>query len=320
MKTIRTKRMLIMIMLMINSILMVGCNVNTTDLTENYEIELIPSFSKGFRLTGYDSRYPENHDIGRLEYGEMAAETDWRIGQWGSNHNLINAIHTVDGNTDVYYDGAKKLVIKNENNGFILDVDGSKDIQGDRVEGQEWLHFILEVMPFPTKVKMKDINFLEFYLEFKLTKEINNLENFNPNLHTALFIWYITLNDLDPESPTYGDYFWFGLPIYDYRHDYSPFFAQQDSGKEDRTDKFIVNLAGDTFLNSIVSLNVQQYMQFDAYQSLRDSYDLAVERGFLKNTKFENMSIASMYIGWELPGNFDVAMDVNAISIKTGKR
>lgn len=301
---------------------MVGCNVQTTDLTETdtYEIELIPSFSKGFRLTGYDSRFPENHDIGRLEYGEMASQTDWRIGQWGSNHNLINAVHTVVGNTDEYYDGAKKLVIKNANNGFILDVDGSKDIEGDRVEGQEWLHFILEVMPFPTKVKMKDINFLEYYLEFKLTKEVNNLENFNPNLHTALFIWYITLNDLDPESPTYGDYFWFGLPIYDYRHDYSPYFAQQDSGKEDRTDKFIVNLAGDTFLNSIVSLNVQQYMQFDAYQSLKDSYDLAVERGFLKNTKFENMSIASMYIGWELPGNFDVAMDVNAISIKAGKR
>lgn len=301
---------------------MVGCNVQTTDLTETdtYEIELIPSFSKGFRLTGYDSRFPENHDIGRLEYGEMASQTDWRIGQWGSNHNLINAVHTVVGNTDEYYDGAKKLVIKNANNGFILDVDGSKDIEGDRVEGQEWLHFILEVMPFPTQVKMKDINFLEYYLEFKLTKEVNNLENFNPNLHTALFIWYITLNDLDPESPTYGDYFWFGLPIYDYRHDYSPYFAQQDSGKEDRTDKFIVNLAGDTFLNSIVSLNVQQYMQFDAYQSLKDSYDLAVERGFLKNTKFENMSIASMYIGWELPGNFDVAMDVNAISIKAGKR
>ncbi len=311
------KRLFLVLTLAILTIITTGCEMKKKD---EYEIELIPSFEKGFRLTGYDSRFPENHDIGRLEYGQMAEKTDWRIGQWGSHHNLIDAVHTKEGNTDVYFDGAKTLKINNDTGGFVLDVDGSKDIEGDRVEGEEWLHFILEVMPFPTKAKMKDINFLEYYLEFKLTKEVNNLVNYNPDLHTALFIWYITLNDLDPASPTYGDYFWFGLPIYDYRHDFSPYFAQQDSGKEDRTDKFIVNLAGDTFLNSIVSLNVQQYMQFDAYEALKQSYDLAVSRGFLKNTKFENMSISSMYIGWELPGNFDVSIVVDKISIKTGIR
>ncbi|GAB3427378.1 hypothetical protein [Niabella aquatica] len=298
-------------------IVMVRCD---TKKIEKYDIELIPNFNKGFRLTGYDSRDKKNHDIGRLQYGEMADKTDWRIGQWGCTKNLINSVHTKEGNTDIYFDGSKTLKIDNKTGGFVLDVDGSKDYTKDREVGEPWIHFILEVMPFPVKVKIADINFLDYYLEFTLTKEKNNNINFNPELHTALFIWYITLNDIDPQSPTYGEYFWFGLPIYDYRHDYSPFFAQQDSGKEDRTDKFVINPRGQDFLNSVVRLNVPQYMRHDVFGMLKDAYKLAVSRGFMKNTTFEKLSIANMYIGWELPGNFDVAMKVDKMSIKAGVR
>lgn len=303
------------------SMVLVACNKeNNEETNKPFEIQLIPSFEKGFRLTGYDSRYPENHDIGRLPYGQMAEKTDWRIGQWGSKNNLINSVHTKDGDIDIFFDGSKTLKINNKTGGFALEVDASKEHVKDREEGEEWIHFILEVMPFPNPVKIKDINFLDYYLEFQLTKEENKNINYNPNLHTALFIWYITLNDLDPKSPTYQDYLWFGLPIYDYRYDYSPFFAQQDSGKEDRTDKFIINPAGDTFLNDVVTLNTPQYMSIDAFQMLKDAYDLAVSRGFMKGTKFENLSIGSMYIGWELPGTFDVAMEVYKISLVAGKK
>ncbi|MBN8786162.1 MAG: hypothetical protein J0I84_03675 [Terrimonas sp.] len=285
-----------------------------------YEIELIPGFNKGFRLTGYDSRYKENHDIGRLQYGEMAEKTDWRIGQWGCTKNLINSVHTKEGNTDVYFDGSKTLKINNDTGGFVLDIDGSKDYTKDRKEGEAWIHFIMEVTSMPVQVKISDINFLDYSLEFNLTKEKNNNIHFNSGLHTALFIWYITLNDRDPASPTYGDYFWFGLPIYDYRYDYSPFFAQQDGGKEDKTDKFVINPKGEDFLNNTVRLNEPQHMQVDVFGMLKNAYELAVSRGFMKNTTFEKLSIASMYIGWELPGNFDVAMKVDKISMKAGIR
>lgn len=297
---------------------LVGCKKNNEE-REPYEIELIPSFEEGFRLTGYDSRIKANHDIGRLDYGKKSEVTDWRIGQWGCINNLIDAEHTTRGNTDIYFDGAKTLEINNNTGGFVLGIDGSKDFIGDRVAGQEWPHFILEVMPFRNPVFIRDINFLDFYLEFELTKVENKTVSFNRDLHTALFIWYITLNYLSPDGTT-SDYFWFGLPIYDYRHDFSPFFAQQDSGKEDRTDKFIVNLAGDTFLNDVVDVDMPQYMLFDAYESVKMAYDIAFSRGFLKDTVFEDMKIGSMYIGWELPGSFDVSMSVYKISIKTGIR
>lgn len=299
----------------------VSCNSNKPiEPTTPTEIELIPGFEKGFTLTGYDSRYPENHDIGRLEYGEQADVTHWRIGQWGATKNLIDSVHTIENNVHYYKDGSKTLAINDNTGGFTLGVDGSKDYTKDRADGEEWIHFILEVMPFPNKVQIKDLDYIDYYLEFTLTKAINNNIAYNPNLHTALFIWYITLNNLNPKSPGYGDYMWFGVPVYDYRYDYSPFFAQQDSGKEDRTDKFIVNLAGETVLHDTVTLDIPQILSVDVYPHLKNAVSLAKERGFLTQTTLEDLSIGSMYIGWELPGNFDVSMDVDVISIKVGKK
>ena len=52
---------------------------------------------------------------------------------------------------------------------------------------------------------------------------------------------------------------------------------------------------------------------------IRHAFELAQSRGFLKNTKYENLGITSMYIGWELPGTFDVGMDVNNMKLLAGK-
>ena len=304
---------------MVMMTLILGSCAKTSKTTTSNNLEsILPLFDKGFTLTGYDSRY--NRDIGRLDYGEKAEVTDWRIGQWGCTKNLVNSTHIKDGEADIYNDGSKILTIMNNGNfGFILDIDGSKDYVRDREAGEAWIHFILEVPSMPNKVKLSSINSIEFYLEFTLTKEINNNINYRPDLHTALFIWYLALKDLNPDSKGYGDYYWFGLPIYDYRYDYSPLFAAQDSGKEDRTNQFIVNPDGHTFLNTVVTLNEKQYLQYDAYQAVKDAYDLARSRGFMKDSAFEDLAINNIYIGWELPGNFDVSMTVDQMSLKAGK-
>src|SRR5690554_5315836 len=147
------KKICLVLSLTLMSIINVACNKESNnDKEKSYETQLIPNFEKGFRLTGYDSRYPEYRDIGRLPYGQMAEHTDWRIGQWGCNKNLIDSVHRKEGNTDIFFDGSKTLKINNDTGGFTLDVDGSKDYTKDREEGEEWIHYILEVPSFPTKV------------------------------------------------------------------------------------------------------------------------------------------------------------------------
>lgn len=58
----------------------------------------------------------------------------------------------------------------------------------------------------------------------------------------------------------------------------------------------------------------------DMLPTIQYAFKLAQERGFMKNTKYENLGITSMYIGWELPGTFDVGMDVQNMRLLAGKK
>ena len=140
--------------------------------------------------------------------------------------------------------------------------------------------------------------------------------DYDPSLHSSMFLWYITVSDLTDTS----EYFWFGLPIYDNRHAFSPEFAQQDGGKEDSTSSFIYNPAADTFLDIPVVEGTPNLLNRDMLPTIQYAFKLAQERGFMKNTKYENLGITSMYIGWELPGTFDVGMDVQNMRLLAGKK
>lgn len=302
-----------------------GCAGQNGGETGVKEEQIIPDlhFEQGFVLTGFDSRPEYNQrDIGRIDYGQEGLEPVWRIGQWGCLSNLAydNATYTVENGVDIFSDGSKVLKINRQTGAYSLNVNAAADgvyADGPRKANEPWIHFILEIPQFPEYVMLKDLEYLTFYLEFMLTKGENQCgAAYDPSLHSSMFLWYITINDLTNPS----DYFWFGLPIYDNRSDFSPEFAQQDGGKEDSTDSFIYNPAGDTFLDMPVKVGVNNLLSRDMLPVIKYAFDLAQERGFMKNAKFENLGITSMYIGWELPGVFNVGMDVYNMQLLAGKK
>ncbi|MFQ7701681.1 MAG: hypothetical protein ACLRL0_10530 [Christensenellaceae bacterium] len=304
-------------------LLLMGCtNTEKPGEASGGEKNLLPDncFEQGFILTGFDSRpeYNQRH-IGEIDYGETGLEPIWRIGQWGCKKNLVDAVYTQEDGMDVFRDGSKELKVNRSTGAFTLNCNAEADgvyADGPRKENEPWIHFILEVPQFSQYTMLKDIDYLTFYLEFQLTKGVNQCgAGYNPGLHSSMFLWYVTINDITKPS----DYFWFGLPIYDNRSDYSPEFAAQDGGKEDSTGAFIFNPAGNTFLDMPVKPGNHNILSRDMLPVIRHAFELAQSRGFLKNTKYENLGITSMYIGWELPGTFDVGMDVNNMKLLAGK-
>lgn len=276
-------------------------------------LSLLPdsSFQSGFTMTGYDSRYQENWNIGSLTYEDTAVGTPyWRIGQWGCNKNLIDAEYRRQDGTDEYYDGSKTLRVNRETGAFSLNLDASEDYTAPRKDGEPWIHYILEVVSLPKKARLGKIDKLYFNLDFTLNKSECKMEQPDPGLHSAILLWYITLRDNDPDSPGYGDYYWFGLPYYDTRYDYSKEHAAQDSGKEDRTNAFIYNPAGEKFLQEKVTVGKKMTISTDVMPLIVYGYNIARERGFLRNSKFNDLVVASTYIGWEAPGTYDVGVDI----------
>mgnify|MGYP005773783703 CR=1 FL=1 len=302
-----------------------GCATENGGQKGVKEEQIIPDihFEEGFVLTGFDSRPEYNQrDIGRIDYGQDNLSPVWRIGQWGCLSNLAyeNATYTVENGVDVFRDGSKELKINRQTGAYSLNVNAAADgvyADGVRQENEPWIHFILEIPQFPEFVKLKDLEYLTYYLEFQLTKGENQCgADYDPNLHSSMFLWYITVSDLTDTS----QYLWFGLPIYDNRHDYSLEFAAQDGGKEDSTDAFIYNPGGEIFLDMPVKVGVNNVLSRDMLPTIKYAFELAQERGFMKNTKFENLGITSMYIGWELPGTFNVGMDVYNMQLLAGKK
>lgn len=48
---------------------------------------------------------------------------------------------------------------------------------------------------------------------------------------------------------------------------------------------------------------------------VRQAYDLAIERGYLGEKKFEDLSIGGMNFGFEVPGTYNIGVEFESIGV-----
>jgi len=136
-------------------------------------------------------------------------------------------------------------------------------------------------------------------------------EEYDPNLHAAQFQMFLIVKNIRPESEDHGNYYWFGVPFYDNRHDIPPAFMAADAGKKDATGKFIYTIAGE------VSLQEGQWavLDKDLLPHIFNGLQEAAKRGYLKDPDPHNYAVANMNLGWEIPGTFDAAAQVQDLAV-----
>ena len=104
------------------------------------------------------------------------------------------------------------------------------------------MHLLLE-RNFTEAPFLKDVEKLTYAIKSKLLFCENKTgEEYTPGLPTAQVTLFLTIQNRNEQSTAYGDFFWFGLPLYDYRYEDIPEYAAQDLGKEDATRKFIYTI------------------------------------------------------------------------------
>ncbi len=201
-----------------------------------------------------------------------------------------------------------------------MKVNASEEYTQPRKPGESWPHLLLEP-EFKSKFRLNDIDRLILNFEGRVVNcELLMSENqYDTNLHTAQFQLFITIQDLNPNSGGYGDYLWFGVPFYDYRYVKTELYAARDIGKSDNTGKFIYSIASDNFTSESfhnrkwigINVNLKSYMI--------QAWELAKERGFLKDSDFEDAVISGMNIGWEVSGTFDAEFEFKNFDISVEK-
>ena len=171
---------------------------------------------------------------------------------------------------------------------------------------------------FEEPPRLSELKSATLHIEARLVRSLKLHEgDYSPGVHAAQFQIFFTVQNHNRNSPGYGDLVWFGVPIYDNRERFPKAFKAQDFGG---TAKFIFTPEANAFTRQSAHDGEWIVIEKDLLPFLREALETAWSRGFLKNSKvLSDYCIGGMNMGWELPGSFDVEMQVRGLSLKVSR-
>lgn len=288
----------------------------STVTTDTVQVIMDNLFSKGINLLGTSSSNPS--PVAKLyPFGQMGNEEPvWKMPQWASRFNLLGVAPQIVNDSVIYKNQGKKVVFHKQGNEAMvnLEVYGSQEYLAPRQEGQDWPHLLLEQRTVP--VRMNKLTSLRYQVTARATFVENKMgASYNPGLHTCQATLYLLVQNLNNQSAGYGDFFWFGLPMYDFRYRYIDEYGAEDAGKEDATRKYILTVAANTLFSG--SFHDGQWITInkDIYPQLVSAFNKAKQKGYLKTSALADMGIESTNVGWEVPGTFDCGIQMKGLKL-----
>lgn len=277
-------------------------------------------FHRGFLLSYADSARGRTVEK-VLDFGDGNNVPAWRLCQWATKHSLATApcVRGTDGSLS-YENKTKRVVVcpsDAPSRGLTLEVRGSAEYgTRARQSGESWPHLLVE----QDAVRLRPLDELdEVRLEVRVrllySKNGMSANEYNPNLHAAQFQMFFIVKNIRPGSADAGGYYWFGVPFYDSRHDIPPAYMAADAGKKDATGKFIYTVAGTALSETSLKTGQWVALNVDLLPHIRKGLEEAVRRGYFKTSDPHDYAVANMNLGWEIPGTFDAAVQVQGLEI-----
>lgn len=282
-----------------------------------------PIFARGFVLTAASHPAPKV-ELGVLQTSANPESVDpaWRMPQWATRDLLQPGRCAALGEGKWGVENrAKRVMVEHSAEGpagLWLEVRGDFEYDGHmRAAGEPWPHLLIEHR-FDKPIVPKNSKSLTFSMEGRIPfcKAAPWSEGKrDPGLHTAQVSAFWTVHNVTRGNPDCGEMIWFGIPFFDARHEIPPAYYAVDSGKADASGKFICMLDGKRFWKEPTGSGSWQKLHADMLPLLREALTLAQERGFLKNTQYEDLAIDSFNLGWEIPGPYDAAFELRGLSM-----
>ena len=301
-------------------ILSVGSAVRCGQAADAKALFADMQFHRGFLLS-----YPDS-SRGRaveavLYLGDANNVPVWRLCQWATKYSLAT-VPCVRGDAgDLSYENEGKRVVVggagSPNRGLILDIRGRAEYGTKaRKQGEVWPHLLIE-QDAPGLYPLDELDAVNFAITLRLLhcEDHTPPAEYDPGLHAAQFQMFFIIKNIAPASPDRHNYFWFGVPFFDSRHDVPPAYMAQDAGKGDATGKFIYTV--DARLLGVTPLKEGNWItvRADLLPFIRSGLEEAVKRGYLGKGDAHDYAVANMNLGWEIPGTFDAAVQIRDLNI-----
>jgi hypothetical protein len=285
-------------------------------------------FKQGFLLSYLDPT--KGRDIETvLNFDNERNKPVWRLCQWGTKNSLAGSRCAHHGNGDISYENeGKKVVVggqNSENRDLILEIKGDAEYRATaRKYGESWPHLLIEqdaVATYP----LDEIEKVQFKISLKLVSFQNHMKanEYDPNLHAAQFQMFLIVKSINKQSRDYGNYFWFGVPFFDSRHEIPPVYMAKDAGHKNSTGKFIYTTDGREVNTTPLKAGNWVTIQKDLLPYIKEGLTHVAQKGCLSSSDPKDYAVVNMNLGWEIPGTFSAAiqirdLEVSAISKKKG--
>ncbi len=256
-----------------------------------------------------------------LDFGDGNNAPVWRLCQWATKHSLASApcVRGADGSLS-YENETRRVVVgptDSPSRGLTLEVRGSAEYgTRPRQSGESWPHLLVEQDARKLST-LDELDAVRFRIRVRLlySKKGMSAGEYNPGLHAAQFQMFFIVKNIRPGSADQGNYYWFGVPFYDSRHDIPPAYVAADAGKKDATGKFIYTVAGAALGEASLQTGQWVALDVDLLPHIRKGLQEAAKRGYFKSSDPHEYAVANMNLGWEIPGTFDAAVRVQDLDI-----
>lgn len=316
------KRNLVMFLICISLLLGICFYSCCTASDEEWEAIQDPLFENGFALSPLDPRIVhekggfEKSCVDTLRFEEQDVLPIWKMAQWYSHNDLANTSAVKDKNGGMIYMNHGKRVIRNSDGSLWLEINTSCEYEKPREDGEPWPHLLIEqsFVHCPNIGKVKELNFsIDIRLE-KCERKMTDSE-YNPGLHTAQSPFYFVLKNVNHQSKDFNSFIWLGIPSFDYR--YQRMNNQETTSWDIGTSTYIYNVPQLAVWGDIVFQDNQWHeARIDILPLIRQGVENMREKGYFKDTVWDDLEISGMNFGWEIPGTFDAAVSIKNLSLK----
>ena len=262
-----------------------------------------------------------------LKFDDNSQTPMWALGQNDSKHLISSAKMVVNTDGSREYTNLGKTIRMYDSYGskaLQLAVYGDKEYDRPRQDGEAWPHLLIgQVLSKRVLTPIHKYDKLIYSMDVKIGNVENCMskEDYEPGAHCAQTTAYLTIQNLQSGSSGFGDYIWFGIPIYDSRSTFpAEFYLLDEGGKHDATGKIIYVLGGQDFLDrQYGGINPADgewaHCEVDILPFVKQALETAQKAGHMKNTTFSDLRIGEFNIGWEVTGTFRCSMDIKNISL-----